>query len=104
MSSVSDDASMHAVQIKWKIDMSANNRSPRGNTFSTVAKFEHQGSEWNNDAWSLIIESRTLPDSEGRQDVLVRFLAPDAPHEWLEKGRKFELYEGSRLIAEGRIT
>ncbi len=42
--------------------------------------------------------------TDSTQDVRVRFLMEEAPHEWLlVSGRRFELYEGRLLLAEGVI-
>jgi hypothetical protein len=33
----------------------------------------------------------------------VHFLVDEAPHEWLRLGREFELYEGKRRVAVGKL-
>lgn len=49
---------------------------------------------WKLNAWSLVLEYLTLPDSTGAHFASVRFLSEHAPSEWLEPSREFALYEG----------
>lgn len=53
------------------------------------------------DAWSLVVD---MIHSEGPYRWLadIRFLSPEAPHDWLESSEEFELYEGKKCVARGR--
>jgi hypothetical protein len=55
------------------------------------------------EAWSLIV--RKLQDLEGanRWLAVVKFRVEEAPHETLREGREFELYEGKRCVARGKV-
>jgi hypothetical protein len=77
---------------------------PPGPTYSTVAKFDAQGDEWMNEAWSVVVTFITQPNPEGRHDVGIRFLVPEAPEELLSPGSRFWVMEGARTVAEGIVT
>ena len=77
---------------------------PPGPTYSTVAKFEAQGEEWMKEAWSVVVTFITQPKPEGRHDVGIRFLVPEAPEAFLSPGSRFWLMEGARAVAEGIVT
>ncbi len=68
------------------------------------AKFDHQGDDWTDHAWSLVVESDSKPDVRGLQEVQVYFLMPNAPADWLVQGKKFTLQEGSKRLAEGELV
>jgi hypothetical protein len=92
------------AQLRWLSVAEGGRMSlPSGPTFSTVAKFDRQGDDWLNEAWSLVATFVTLPQ-DGRHEVDVRFPAPDAPREWLTPGSRFWLMEGARAVAEGVVT
>lgn len=55
------------------------------------------------EAWSLVVTKRQELGSESRWLADVHFLVQDAPQEYLEEGRRFELLEGSKCVARGRI-
>jgi hypothetical protein len=92
------------AELRWVVFRSFEQfRSVEGR-FAVPARFDHQGEDWKNNAWSLVIQSEAPARSDGTQPVRVWFLVPDAPHEWLVPGRGFVLYEGSVQIAEGTVT
>jgi hypothetical protein len=90
------------VLLHWLVS-GPSNHSPRGQRFSLPARFDHQGEDWLDDAWSLVVEVEGVPDAEGCQIATVRFLVPDAPHDWLSEGKRFTLFEGRLALAEGQI-
>lgn len=92
------------ARLRWLVPLPKSGVSPRGRRFSLPAKFDHQGDNWTKNAWSLVVESRAQSDARGVQDVQVHFLMPNAPAEWLERGRKFTLHEGAKPVAEGEIV
>jgi hypothetical protein len=75
---------------------------PRGQQFSRPARFDHQGDDWTRNAWSLVITTEGFPDVGGRQLATAKFLASEAPHDWLSAGRRFTLFENVAL-AEGVV-
>jgi hypothetical protein len=54
-------------------------------------------------AWTLVVEKDEgcIKLSEWIADI--HFLLPEAPHEALRAGREFDLYEGARRVAHGKI-
>jgi hypothetical protein len=90
------------VFLHWLVS-SPSNHSPRGQRFSLPARFDHQGDDWTNDAWSLVVDVEGVPDALGNQIGTARFLVSSAPHDWLSEGKRFTLFEGRLPIAEGEI-
>ena len=77
---------------------------PLGPKYSTVARFESQKEPWLKEAWSLVIEFAEQPDASLSHQVKVGFLVDDAPNQFLAEGNAFELMEGSRVVAKGKVT
>ena len=76
---------------------------PRGRTYSAVARFETQEERWTENAWSLVLEFFAPPDSRLPQVAKVRFLVECGPTDWFKVGAKFELLEGSKVVAKGTV-
>lgn len=76
---------------------------PPGPRYSTVARFAAQGADWSKDAWSLVVDFTASPDADLSHSVQVKFLVPSGPDHLLATGSKFELMEGSRVVARGEI-
>jgi len=91
------------ARLTWRIRRQAGIPYPRGEQFATPARFDHQGDDWASDAWSVVVRASAPVASDSSQPVRVRFLMDNAPHDWLVSGRKFELYEGRLVLAEGVI-
>jgi len=91
------------VHLHWLVS-GPSNHSPRGQRFSLPARFDHQGEDWTEDAWGLVVDVEGVPDAESHQVGIARFLMPGAPHDWLSEGKRFILFEGRSAIAEGKIT
>lgn len=53
--------------------------------------------------WSLVIIKLEPLSTEFRWIADVHFLVAEAPHELLCEGREFELYEGNKRVAIGRV-
>jgi len=90
------------VLLHW-LRSGPSNHSPRGQRFSLPARFDHQGEDWTSNAWSLVVHVEGIPDAQGHQVATVRFLVPNAPHDWLSEGKRFTLFEGHLALAEGEI-
>ena len=75
---------------------------PTGPCFFAVGWFpEYEKRE--EEAWSLRIEFITLPDTTLTHNVKVSFLVDEAPN-LLQSNCLFELYEGRKLVAKGKVT
>jgi hypothetical protein len=94
---------MHSAKVLLHWLYRSSDRSPLGRHFSRPARFDHQGDDWTNDAWSLVVDVKGNPNIHGDQDGIVRFLTPAAPQEWLSVGKKFTLFEGHTPVAKGEV-
>jgi len=56
------------------------------------------------DAWSLIMKKEREGSRPDRWLAEVRFLVDVAPTDSLREGREFELYEGKRRVARGKLV
>ena len=54
-------------------------------------------------SWSLVVEKDEMLSESFHWIADVHFLVDEAPHESLRPGREFDLYEGSKCVAHGRI-
>jgi hypothetical protein len=75
---------------------------PRGKKYIAPAYFSEHSAEWGADDWSLVVEP--YRDVSQWKDVVIYFLASDAPHSWLHPGAMFELFEGPKLVARGTVV
>ena len=100
-----DNVTSDAIaRIRWLSSRDGGRtRPPIGPTYTTVARFAHQGDQWAKDAWSLVIEFLERPDQDLCHLAKVRFLAENSPSGWLEEGSEFELLEGPNVVARGTI-
>jgi hypothetical protein len=54
--------------------------------------------------WSLVVDfEKTFGDGLFTY-ATIRFLVPEAPHDLLADGARFELHEGRRLVATGVVS
>ena len=86
------------------IRLAPDGMSPRGPRFARPARFDHQHDDWLEDAWSLVVEVEGKPDFGNWQTAKARFLSDEAPTAWLEVGKRFAMYEGDLVIAEGEVV
>jgi hypothetical protein len=77
-------------------------KPPKEQEYSTVARLAGQ-EDWQTKAWSMVLEFLEEEDAEAKTLAKVRFLSDDGPHERLEPGLKFDLYERPRLVANGEV-
>lgn len=93
--------------IEWKTFENGGRRLPpsgEGNPpYATVVRFKDYDGPWSPEtAWSLIVRKLTaLNDYKWEADV--RFMVDHAPHSELLPGREFELFEGHKCVAQGRL-
>ena len=71
--------------------------------YSTVMRFVDDPWPPSGVAWSLVVVKDPSLSTEYNWIATVRFLVEAAPHDSLREGREFELYEGSKCVARGRI-
>lgn len=92
-----------SARLKW-LKLAPDGSAPCPCRFAVPAKFDHQGDDWRSNSWSLVVEHDRATDARAPQEVEVHFLADGAPDDWLVQGRKFTLYDGAELLAEGEIV
>ncbi len=76
---------------------------PSGPDYSAPARFPSHAENFWVEAFDLIVHRIELLGGPERWLSDVHFRIEDAPHEWLTDGAEFELYEGRRCVARGRI-
>jgi len=95
------------AKIRWLQPSEGGRPSPpSGPRYSTVARFDTQSEEdWRKDAWSLVVYLDEPSNETYAQVARVHFLSNDAraPLDWLSTGRRFDLFEGSKKVAEGLV-
>lgn len=92
------------ARIEWvRPEESGRKQLPLGPTYSTVAKFDQQGDQWRDNAWSLVLHFIAPADTHFRQLARVRFLSETGPTHWLQVGSKFQLMEGTTVVAKGTV-
>jgi hypothetical protein len=72
--------------------------------YATVVRFADEPWPPINGAWSLVVVKDEQASIENRWVANVHYLMEEAPHDSLRIGRLFELYEGNKCVARGRIT
>jgi hypothetical protein len=92
------------AEVNWvPIEAGGRKSPPPGPRYITVARFEDDKDKYPKEAWSLVLEFSDLPNDSLSVVADVRFLAEDAPVQLLHKGSMFELYEGHKLVATGKV-
>lgn len=71
--------------------------------YSTVVQFTDEPRPHQRGSWSLVVEKDESHSSELKWIANVRYLVEEAPHASLQEGREFELFEGNKCVARGRI-
>jgi hypothetical protein len=92
------------VELQWlRPEEGGRKAPPPGPTYTTVAKLEALADRWPDEAWSIVAEWGGPPNDELRTKATMRFLVEGGPEHLLAPGSNFELYEGRRLVARGRV-
>lgn len=97
---------MHTVkaEICWlSLEEGGREEPPSGPSYSTVAKFEEYADRWPSEAWSIVAEFDESANDSMCITADVRFLAEGAPSHLLKSGQRFELYEGDKMVAVGKV-
>ncbi len=72
--------------------------------YATVVRFPHLGEPWPPPvAWSLVVRKIDVLADPFKWMAEVHFLMNEAPHHLLTEGADFELFEGSKCVAHGRV-
>lgn len=86
----------HPVAVHWSDEK---RRSlPTSGQYITVARFAEDANTRGADAWSVVLELRGDVRAQPC-NADARFLSPEAPHDRLRRGARFELLEGDRVTA-----
>lgn len=92
------------ARICWlKKEAGGRQSPPSGPRYVTVVRFDEEKDKWPNEAWSLVLDFRTPPDESLRMTADVRFLVPEAPVHLLHSGSTFDVFEGEKVVARGKI-
>jgi hypothetical protein len=91
--------------IEWLLadEGGRTNGPPFGPDYAAPAKFLAHADTWLSEAWDLLVHKVDGIGDSDKWIADVRFRVGNAPHEWLVDGAEFELYEGKRCVARGRI-
>ena len=90
------------ARVTW-VSSSQGGRSalPTGSEYVTVARFPEDGDRWQQEAWSVVLRASPSPAEQGSPTSGdVAFLVDEAPQDRLRPGRRFDLFEGGRRVAE----
>jgi hypothetical protein len=74
---ISDGPMNHTAKVvlHW-FEAPSDRPFPRAQRFSRPARFEHQGEDWKQNAWSLSVITEGDVDAQGRQSAAVKFFGP----------------------------
>lgn len=90
--------------IRWVPASRGGRRQPPSPAtgYCCVPRFEDDPS-FASGAWSLRIVGASEMNGPDVIDAKVSFVMPDAPHELLHEGCRFELMEGPKVVAKGVV-
>lgn len=91
------------AKINW-LSFSEGGRKeiPYGGKYSTVAKFK-ENKDWPDKAWSVVLKCSKKPYQSLTTIMNIKFLVDKAPQKLLQKGSKFTLYKGKKIVASGVV-
>ena len=88
------------VVVRWSTDKRKN--LPTSGKYITVARFAEDRAPIGSDAWSVVLNIHGDVSAEPcRADA--HFLMPNAPHDRLKPGARFELLEGDKMTAQVEV-
>lgn len=96
------------AHVIWKTkEAGGRNQPPAGvgsPPYATVVRFSDSSEPWPPPvAWSLVVEKIESESSEYEWLASVKFLVDEAPAGELRSNREFELFEGGRCVATGKL-
>jgi hypothetical protein len=71
-----------------------------------VVHFEDDTTDWPDVAWSLVVDFGELQNRSMDTIATIWFLAhdhPNVPNHLLRPGSRFQLFEGSQVVAKGEV-
>lgn len=74
-----------------------------GPRYVTVVRFDEEKDNLLDEAWSLVLDFCEPPDESLRMTADVRFLVQEAPLHLFHSGSTFELLEGAKVVAKGKV-
>jgi hypothetical protein len=90
--------------IRWlTVEEGGRKVLPPGPQYIAPAKFLAHAENWGEEVWSLVVNKDEESGSPSNWIARVHFWSENGPHEWLQLGAEFELYEGKQHVAFGRI-
>ena len=88
------------ARVTWVPAALGGRSAPPGpGRYVTVSRFDDPRADGSSVAWSVVLELQGPADGAGVSRANVAFLVPEAPHDLLRPGTRFDLYEGSRRVA-----
>ena len=95
------------AKIKWLSPEEGGRKKPpmgpTGTEYFAPSHFENDIVFWPKHTWSLVVQFDEPSTGSLEIMAVVWFLFPDAPHDFLSEGNRFELLEGNQIIAKGEI-
>lgn len=91
----------HKARVTW-VQSSEGGRAslPENQRYVTIAKFAEDGAGWPDGAWSVVLDFAVPPLVQGSPSVgEASFLMENAPQQRIQRGRRFDLYEGLKKVA-----
>jgi hypothetical protein len=91
----------HRVKVTW-VSAGKGGRAtlPSATRYVNIGHFPHDPVDWPDGSWSVVLEFDAPPAEQGSPSYgTASFLVDEAPHEWLQPGSTFDVYEGTRHTA-----
>lgn len=86
--------------LKWAALENGTAFLPHSLQYVALSRFPDDGPECSDDSRRIICRFETPPsEGPGTSQARVAFVGEDAPHDRLQPGRHFELFEGPRQVA-----
>lgn len=93
--------------VRWLPESRGGRRAPPPPTptmgYSSPARFESDPTA-SKGVWSVRLFDAIELHGPEVIDVRIEFLMPEAPHELLREGERFELMEGRKVVAKGVVV
>lgn len=92
--------------IRWLSSQEGGRRSPPMDAtgYTAPARFIQHYDEFRTEGWSLRVTEASWVEEGIVCDAKVSFDAAKAPRRWLKPGARFELLEGSKVVATGVVV
>jgi len=93
------------VLVDWvPEEQGGRNLLPDSEWYITISRFSDDGPKWPDGAWSVGVRFDEPPRSQGTPSHgTARFMMEDAPHERLQPGTRFELFDGPQKTADVEV-